>query len=181
MQLVGMATCGLVLLLISEDYRKSIAPLRQKEAEATRDAKELRERIVDADIAIVEIRARGMDLEHMRGETDRAQAELPEGSVRVSFPAWMKDHFAHSGLGISTIRLTAAQDEPNGSGYERGFWSVSVPIDEAGRNIPKLLVAVADMDQQNSFLRVLDFEIRLDAGKQGERVGLLTLGTVLRK
>lgn len=181
MRLGGMAACGMVLLLISEDYRRSIAPLRQRETETVRDARELRKRVEEAQATIAEIRALEMDVNGIRTEMDRAQADLPSGSAIASFPTWVKDRFAHSGIGVPLVRLTAAQDEPNALGYERGFWSVVLPIEEAGRNIPKLLTTVAEMDQQNSFVRVLNFEIRPDAEKPGGRVGLLNLATVLRK
>jgi hypothetical protein len=176
-----MAACGVVLLLMSEDYRRSVGPLRQRETESLRDARELRERVAGAQKAIAEIRAREMDLARLWDEIDRAQADLPPGAASVSFPAWVRDHFAHSGIGMPQVRLNAAQDEPNASGYERGFWSVALPIDVTGRNLPTLLVAVADMDEQNAFVRVLDFEIRPDPENPGVRLGVLNLATVLRK
>lgn len=181
MQLGGMAACGVVLLLISEDYRKSVAPLRQRETETLRDARELRERVADAQKTIAENRARRMDAEGIRGEIEQAQADLPSGSAGVAFPAWVKEQFGRSGIGVPVVRLTAAQDEPNASGYERGFWSVDLPIEDADRNVTKLLVVVADMDRENSFVRVLDFDIYPDPEKPGSRVGSLNLATVLRK
>jgi len=181
MRLGVMAVCAAGLVLIAEDYRKSVAPLRQRQAELLRDVARFGKRVADAQKSIAGIREREMDLDRIRNEIDTVQAGLPPGSVSDAFPAWVKEHFAHCGIVVPVVRLDSTQNEPGTSGYERGLWSVDLPIDEAGRNIANLLGAVADLDQRDSFVRVLEFEIRPDPVKPGARVGSLNLATVLRK
>jgi hypothetical protein len=181
MRLGVMAACAAALLLIAEDYRKSVAPLRKRQAEALRDVARLGKRIADAQKSIAGIRTRETEVDRIRDGIDKAQAGLPPGSAGDAFPAWVKEHFAHCGITVPAVRLDSVQDEPGVSGYERGLWSVDLPIDEAGRNIASLLGAVADLDQRDSFVRVLEFEIRPDPEKPGARLGSLNLATVLRK
>jgi hypothetical protein len=181
MRLGVMAASGLALLLISEDYRKSVAPLRQRATDTLRDAGRFGKRIADVQKTIAAIRQRETDVDRIREEIDKAQAGLAPGSAGGAFPAWVKEHFAHCGIVVPAVRLDVVQDEPGASSYERGLWTVDLPIDEAGRNLASLLGAVADLDQRDSFVRVLEFEIRPDPRKPGARVASLNLATVLRK
>jgi hypothetical protein len=170
-----------MLFFISENYRKSIEPLRLSEAEALGDVAQLRARVADAQEKIAEVRAREKDVVRIRAEIDQAQEVLPPGSPIDSFPDWVREHFAHYGVGTVQVRRVSARDVQDASGYERASWSVDVPIDETGRSVPKLLRAVADVDRGNLFLRVHDFEIRDDTEKPGARVGFLNIETVLRR
>jgi hypothetical protein len=181
MRLCLLAAFGVVVMLISQHYTDSIAPLCQRETESMKAARKLRERIADAEKKIAEIRVQKMDVARIRSEIDQAQADVPPGSVIESFPAWVKEHFAHFGIVVLLVHQDAARNEPNASDYERGSWTVNLPIDEAGLNVPKLLSAVADIDQRSAFVRVLEFEIRSNPEKPGGRVGFLNLATVLRK
>ena len=181
MRLGAMAASALVLLLISENYRNSVAPLRQLETETLGEAASLEKRIADAQKTMAGIRERETEVDRIREEIGKVQAGLLPESAGDAFPAWVKEHFAHCGVVVPAVRLDSTQAEPDASGFERGLWSVDLPIDDAGRNIANLLGAVADLDQRNSFVRVLGFEIGPDPGKPGARVGLLNLATVLRQ
>jgi hypothetical protein len=82
---------------------------------------------------------------------------------------------------VALVRLNTTRDEPNISGCERDFLSVALPIDDAGRNIPNVIAAVADLDQRNPFVRVLDFAIRADPENPARRVGSLNLAALIQK
>jgi hypothetical protein len=181
MRLGVMACCGFVLLVISEHYRRSVAPLQERESETLSEAGRLRERIADAQKTIAEIREKETEVARIREEIDQAQADFAPGLPIDAFPAWVKERFAQSGMVVHGVRLEGAQDEPDASAYERGSWSLEIPVEEAGRNIATMLGAVADIGERHSFVRVLDFEIRPNPEKPGARVGTLSLETVLRK
>jgi hypothetical protein len=180
-RLGAVAVCGLALAASREFYGRSIAPLRQEETETLREIADLRERVESARKTIAEIREQEKDADRIRNELERIENDLPAGSAMVSVPALVSEHFARFGISVPLVRLNRTQDEPSIPGYGRGFWSVALPIDEAGRNIPILLVSVADLDQRNSFVRVLDFSIRPDPETPGGRIGTLNLTAVIRK
>jgi hypothetical protein len=173
--------CGLALAAVWAFHGLAIAPLDQREAAARRDAADLRERIEGARQKIKEVREIEEDTGRTRGELKRLQDELPAGSAMISAPALVKEHFERSGIAVSLVRLNTTQDEPNMPGYVRGFWSVALPIDEPGRTIAPLLLAVAELDQQHSFFRVLDFAIRPDPENPDGRIGVLNVAAVIQK
>jgi hypothetical protein len=57
-------------------------------------------------------------------------------------------------------------------------WYVQAPIDEAGRNIAALLLAVAELEQRNPFLRIIDSSISQDSENPTQRVVVLDLDTL---
>lgn len=179
-KLGALATCGLALAAGWEFYNHSIRSLRKQETETLRDADDLRKRVEDAQQTIASIRTQEKDADRIRGELDRLQDILPAGSAMVSLPVLVKEHFARFGIAIPLIRLNTTQDEPRIPGYQRGFWSVALPIDDAGRNTTTMLLAVANLDTENSFIKVLDFAIRPDPENPDGRVGLLNLSAVIR-
>ena len=181
MRLGGLAACALALVAGWGYYAHSIAPLRLREAEISREVGELRVRVADARKTIAGIQAQENDADRVRSELDRLRDELPAGSAMVWLPALLKGHFARAGIAVPVVRLNTTQDEPELPGYGRGYWSAALPIDGAGRNIRTMLAAVADLEEQQPFLRVLDFAIRPDPENPKGRVGLLNLGTLIRK
>lgn len=180
-RLGGIAACALAMVAGREYYAQSIAPLRLRESETSRGAEELRERIADARKTIAEIRAQEKDAERVRGELARLREEMPAGAATVVLPALAKGHFDRNGIAVPVVRLNTTQDEPEQPGYEHGYWSAALPVDGAGRNIIGMLVAVADIEEEYPFLRVLDFAIRPEPENPQGRVGLLNLGTLIRK
>lgn len=181
MRLGGLAVCALALWSGREYHSRFIAPLSQREMETLREAGDLGERVASARKTIAEIRAQEKDADRVRSELKRLQDELPAGAATVELPALVKRHFASVGIAVPLVRLNTTLDEPELPGYAHDYWSVALPIDAAGRNIPSMLLAVADLDQQNAFVRVLDFSIRPDSENPDGRVGLLNLVALIRK
>lgn len=177
----ALAACGLALAGGREFHVRSTVLLRQQEAEILRDVADLSRRIDGAHKTIEEVRTQQKDAEASRIEWERLQDDHPAGSPMVWVPTLVRDQFARSGTAVLLTRLNTIQDEPNLRGYRRGFWSTALPIDEGGRNIPALLQGVADLEQRNPCVRVLDFTIRPDPENPGGRVALLNLTTLIPK
>ncbi len=164
-----------------EFHAEFIVPLRQREGEALSELVALRAKVAGVHETISEMNAEEAAANRVRSELNRAQDGQPAGSAMVWMPGLLKDHFARSGISVPLIRLNTTRDEPELPGYEHDYWSVAMPIDGEGRNIAAMLVAVADLGQQNSFVRVLDFAIRPDPENPAGRVGLMNLGALVRK
>ena len=176
-----IATCGLALAVAWEYQGRFIAPLKQREAETLREVEDLSERLAGARTTMAEIQAQEHDADRVRSELERLREELPKGAAMVGLPEMVKEHFAKSGVSVPLIRLNTTQDFPDLPGYAHGYWSVALPIGDAGPKVTTMLLAVADLEQQDPFLRVLEFAIRPDPEKAGGWMGSLNLGTVIRK
>ena len=177
----AIATCGLILALGSAFDGRFIAPLRQRETETLREVEGFGKRLAEARTTIAAIQAQEDGAERAKSELKRLQDGVPSGAASVAVPALVKESFARFGLEMPLVRLNPTLDEPELPGYGYGHWSVTLPIDETGRNIHSMLLAVSDLDQQNSFVRVLTFHIRPDYDNPGRRVGSLNLGALIRK
>ena len=177
----GLLAAGMALLA-GWDYQAAlVAPLRAKESEDLRDVANLNERIAAAQKTIAEIQAKESGAGRIRGELIRLQDDLPAGSAMVTLPGLVKVHFGRSGIAVGLMRLNTTRDEPGSPGYQRHFWSLALPIDDAGRNITKMLLAVADLDREHPFLKVLDFAIRPDPEHPGGSMASLNVSTLIRK
>jgi hypothetical protein len=176
-----IATCGLALAVAWEYHGEFIAPLRQREAETQREIADLSERLADARTTMAGIQAQEKDADRVRSELERLREELPKGAAMVALPEMVKGHFAKSGINVPLIRLNTTQDCPDLPGYAHGYWSVALPIGDAGPKVTAMLLAVAELEQRDPFLRVLEFAIRTDPENPGGRMGSLNLGTVIRK
>ena len=124
---------------------------------------------------------RHQEAERVRRELDRLYRELLAGSAMFSMPPLVREHFARFGIPVRLVRMNSTKDEPDIPGHERSFWSVALPIDEGGRNIFKMLLAVADLDQEKPFLRVIDFAIRPDPENPTARMASMNVSVLNRK
>ena len=75
----------------------------------------------------------------------------------VSFPEEIKQHFSGFGISSAVVRLVDGQEEPKLPGYRKVYWSVALPIPETDRNVEGLLLAVAQLEQEDRYINVTDF------------------------
>ena len=159
----------------------SLDMLRNREAAALREIADLSGRIEKAEEVLASGRDEQGEADRIESELKRLQGELPTGSAMVSLPAMVKGHFESRGVPVQVIRLNTTREEPEIPGYERDFWSVAIPIEEAGRNMTKFLRAVADLDRENPFLRILELAVRPDPVNPGRRLATLNVTTLVQK
>ena len=176
-----IATCGLILALGRTFDRQFIEPLRQRETETLREVEVFTKRLADARTTIAGIQTQEKDAERVQSELERLQAEIPAGAATNAVPARVKESFTRFDLAMPLVRLNPTLDETELPGYGHGHWFVALPIGNAGRDVTTMLLAVADLDQQDPFVRVLTFHIQPDYENPGRRVGSLNLGALIRK
>lgn len=162
-------------------YAQALAPLRQREAETLRSIAALEERIAAARGTLAEVRALEAQVSGARNELRSLQSNLPAGSAMVWLPELITGHFGRFGVAVAIVRLNTTVAEPELSGYNRGYWSVALPLGEAGRNVPGLLLAVAELEQQQPFVQVLDFAIRPDPEDPDRRIAGLNVAVLFRE
>ena len=175
------AACSTVLAATLVIHASAIPSLREQETKALRNVSALNERIGGAQKTISEILAQEKAAGPVRNELKRLHKAFPEGSATVWLPALTKEHFERFGIATLRIHLNGTEDKPGIPGYERGYWSVILPIDEAGPKPANLFIAVAEIEQRNPFVRVLDFAISPDPKNSGGRVVSLNLSALVPK
>ncbi len=162
-------------------YKYFVLPLEMRDAELADQTAVMRERTAGARRTIREIQAKENAAAAASIELGRLEKRLPAGAAMVWLPELLKTHFGGFGIAVPLVRFNTTQDEPELPGYSRGFWSVALPIDAAGQNIPKLLLAVTELEQQNSFVNLLDFAVRPDPEHPSGRVASINVSVLFRK
>jgi hypothetical protein len=171
----GVAVYGLALAVGWTFHGRSIVPLRQIEKDTLAEIVDLRASIKSAKVTIAETRTGEQAARLSMSESQRPK-DGPSGKpASVWLPALVKEHFTRLGIAEPVVRLNMTEEESAIPGYERAFWFVSLPIDEAGRNIATILLGVADLDQRNPLVRVLDFAVQPDSDDPMRRVATFNL------
>lgn len=162
-------------------YNQWIAPLKSSEGDLRRNLRELEQSFEGAR----KTSHRAVEVEHetayARGELNAFYGDRRKGSALVWLPDLVKEHFTQSGIAVTIVRLNALQDEAELPGYKRAYWGVGLPVESAGKSLSSLLLAVADIEAQNKFLKVLDFTIQPDVTNPLLRTASFNLETLVRK
>jgi hypothetical protein len=162
-------------------YTHFVLPPKKQAAEFTTQADAMRARTEAARRTISEIHAKEPDADLANAELGKLDGQLPSGAAMIWLPELLKTHFGGFGITVPLIRLNTIQDDPELAGYSRGYWSLAVPIDGESRNTPTLLLAVAELEQQSTFLKVLDFDIRPNPEQPDGRLASLNVSVLFRK
>lgn len=173
---LGGGTLGLASLI----YGLSITPLQRREAEFQRTGADLRGRIAAARHTIQEAKEQEQAVASARAELQRFQRDLPTGSAMAWFPSRMKRHFDNLGIPDSATRLNTALNEPDMPNYERSYWAVHLPIQGTSADISKLLISVAELEEAEPLVKVIDLAIRQD-DDSGLRTAVINVTTLVRR
>ena len=162
-------------------YNQWIAPLKRSEDDSRRKLLELEQSLEGAR----KITHRAVEVEqetaYARGELNAFHGDRRKGSALVWLPDMVKEHFKQFGLAVSIIRLNAVQEEAELPGYSRVYWGIGLPVENAGKSISSLLLAVTDIESQHQYLKVLDFSIQPDAVNPLLRTVAFNIETLVRK
>ena len=92
----------------------------------------------------------------VRTELLRWSGKVPVGPSKVWFSVWLRQQLESSGIRESQIRFNAEIPEPGVSGFKRSFWNVSLPAQAELRDIPKVLLALQEIEQRERLIKILD-------------------------
>jgi hypothetical protein len=165
------------------DFRAAIAPVRERERQVRAETASLREQISDVRKTVQEIHGLEIRSASERGELNRSDSEFPAGSPVVWIPGLVKRHFGRFGFAELNTEMKDALDEPEFPEYQRIHWStyVVLPMRDAARQIGALLLAVAELEQTERIVRLVDIAVETDADERGPRTAVITFSTLLRK
>lgn len=85
-----------------------------------------------------------------------SDGKVPVGPSKVWFPVWLRQQLENSGIRESQIRLNSEIPEPGASGFKRSFWNVNLPAQAGLRDIPKVLLALQEIEQRQHLIKILD-------------------------
>lgn len=148
-------------------HRQMIVPLQKREMDTRQKIADLRGRIGPANRALDEFQALKQRAALGVAELDRFRGELSEGSVMAWFPVRISQSLARSETQISSIRLNTTLPASGLPRCERSYWHVVVPVNPANHGIAGLLLTLAEFEQQEPFVRVLDLAASDDPANPG--------------
>lgn len=175
--LIGGAALGSVWLF----SHYAVTPFRLHEEESVRRADELRERLHSAQATLRGIRNPGQELAGESAALTRLFGESTLDSAMIAFPESVRQHFLRFGHSLRVMRLNTIQELPDLPGYQRVYWSVALPVAETDLNLTGLLIAVTELEEQNRFIKVIDFALQPDVEEPGARTVAVNLVTLLPK
>lgn len=168
----------LVIALIGGAW---IAPIRKRGNDLRRRLGELNQSFEAARKTMQRVTEMEQATAQARGEMNRLHGDPGKGSALVWLPKMVKEHFKQVGIAVTTIRLNAVQEEPGLPGYTRAYWGISLPLEDGGKSVTAVLLAVTEMEEQNRHLKVLDFAIQPDVDNPLLRTAAFNIKALIRK
>lgn len=178
-----IAAGGVLLAAAWCFYSQWIVPLRRCELEMAEGLADVRQRLADARIEIRE--ALKQEQEHgsvnARMALSSLRGDRPGEPAVVWLPPKLRTDLARFGIEEAVIRQNSAVSEPGLSEYERTYWRLTLPAQGGMRTMTGVLLAVADLDQSDRGLKILDFFFQCDAGAPHWPAGGFNISALVRK
>lgn len=157
----------------------AITPRSLHEEDSVRRAGELRQQLDSARGKLRAIKNSEQELGDARSALKKLFGASALTSAMVTFPESVRQHFARFGIPLRVMRLNTIQEMPDVPGYQRVYWSVGLPVAETDQNATGLLIAVAELEEQNCFIKVVDFALQPDVEDPLARTVGINLVTLL--
>ena len=97
------------------------------------------------------------------------------------FPVKLRAHLRNFGITEATVRMNGSKPEPGVLGYERTYWRLTFPRQEGVRNISSILLALAEVEQIDRAVKILDFSLHSDPEPPHAPLGGVNIAALLRK
>lgn len=168
-----------VLLGTGLSYRQWIVPLQHRQATELQEVAEVRERLRNAQEEMGGIKTQEQEANRIRSALNSVHANVPIGPAIAWFPPRLKTQLANRGV-QAEVRLNSSAPEPGLASFERTYWHLSLPQQAGVRTMTDALLAVAQIEQQDNFVKILDFSFS-ETGDTGSTVGRVNLKAFVRK
>lgn len=169
-----LAGCGIV-------YNRAIAPLQRQQAEWLLEIDSLRNQVRLAQDELNAIKDQEQAGWQLRRSLDSLHDGIPVDSAVTWFPPRMKSLLGRLGVEQVGIRLNTTEPEPKLVGYERTFWHVSLPQQSSMRKMTDALLVVAQLEQQDRFVKIMDFSLHAEAQEPAWVAGHVNVMAFVRK
>lgn len=162
-------------------HSQMLVPLQQRERECLRAIDDVQRRLTDARAVLQEIRDRETKVASAGAALDPLRGEAPKDPTVIWLPERLKKDLHSGGIAEAGIRVNSALPEPFAGGYERTYWHINVPQQPGIPNMNAALLAVTEIERQESFVRILDLTFRADPDEPHRPAGSLNVSAIVRK
>ncbi|MEQ1860758.1 MAG: hypothetical protein ABMA13_12560 [Chthoniobacteraceae bacterium] len=162
-------------------HSSRIAPLVEREVSLQSSLADVRQRLGAARVAARNIIEQEQKSADARAGLTALLGARPTGPAVVWFPVRLNSHLQRFGIAEAGIRLNATVPERGLAGFHRGYWHLNVPAQVGMKNLTGVLLAVAEIEEQESFVRVLDFSFQSSVEPPHWPAGGLNVAALLRK
>lgn len=158
-----------------------LVPLQQREVGCLQKLAEVRQRIGEAKARIDEIGKQESATASARDLLDSLKGNFPKEPTVVWLPLRLKTHLRGAGITEVGIRVNSALPEPGAPGFERSFWNLNIPRQEGMQTMNGLLLALKEIERQESFVRILDLSFVADSAPPHWPAGGLNVTALVPK
>ncbi len=118
---------------------------------------------------------------HTRASLTTLHGESPAEPAVVWFPSRLREGLSGFGIATVAIRLNTAVPEPGLAGFKRTYWNVDLPLQEGMGSMTGVLLALVEIEQRKSFVKILDFSFHSDVAEPHGPVGLFNVEALVRE
>jgi hypothetical protein len=157
----GLFMAAVILLPILM-YFQWLVPLRKLNNNSRQMISDVTHRLEYVSKTTGKVREMEMNTAKPRNVLNSLLGNRPTGSELVWLPQMLKEHFSHFGLTVGIVRFNTTLPVDGLNGYKRTYYAVGIPLGTDGKNNLGLLLAMAELEAQHRYLKVLDFVIKTD-------------------
>ena len=173
---VFLALAGIWLV-----FRCAIVPAEQREHQIHIEMASVQAQTSEARIALKLLQNLKTQSVDALAELRRMDSAFPNTPPVVWVPERVKQYFGRFGFPELTVRQIAALEAAELPGYERILWSTHLPMKNVAKQMGGLLLAIANLKEEEPLLRVADVTIEASASEPGFHSAVVTFSTLLRK
>lgn len=177
----SLLAVALMLGGIAIYYHVRIAPLRQQQSEAGQQIAIVRGHLEAAQRELGKIKTLEQERWRFRQHLNALHEDSPVAPAVTWFPARMKAHLARYGVGQAEIRLNTIESKSCIAGFDRSYWHVKLPPQPGLRKMTDALLAVAQFEQHDRFVKIVDLNLRAQPGEASVISGDVNVTAFLRK
>ena len=173
--------CGSALVSGWMFQSRAITPLNLRDEALVRKRTELQDNLQSTHEKLLAIKEFDGKIGEARGVLNRLAGDQGETSMIVAFPKEMVEHFTRFGFSSASVRLVKASQERDLPGYQRLYWSIGIRIPSTERHVEGLLLATAELQQNDRYVKVVDFTLQPDVKDSSLRTASVDLVVLSKK
>ena len=178
----GRIVVGVITLIGSAwSYTQMIRPLHQRESALWQEVAALQQRSDDVRKEMSQIKENEQEAMRLRGNLNSLFDDVPLGPAISWFPGRLKTQLSGFGVTKAEIRQNTAVQIPGLPGFEWTFWHVQLPRQGGIRKVSDILLAIAQIEQQDRFVKVVDLTVRADQQEALWVAGNVNVAAFVRK
>ena len=177
----GGILVAVLLIAVAYSYRRWIRPIEVSRADLSQRSEDVGERIRRAENEMKRIKERQQHGSAIRQTLTALHKNLPEDPAIIWFPSRVKMMFSQLGVSEVNVRLNKTVPERLLLGFERNYWLLSVPPQGDARKMTDILQAVAQIEQQDSFVQIAGLAFHLKTAEAGGITGYVNLSAFVPK